>query len=86
MIDLRTCRRKTVKGDGEPLVVEAPHLRVVDDALWEAVQAERASRSTPSPHLARRPKHLLSGPVECGVYGSSMIKVTRLNWGCKRAS
>ncbi|TFI57148.1 hypothetical protein E2493_16705 [Sphingomonas parva] len=53
-----------------------PDMRIVDEGLWNAVQAQLASRRrdpsvTPSPVVQRRRKHLLSGSIRCGTCGSN---------------
>lgn len=52
--------------------VEAPHLRIIDAATWEAAQAVKSARSVAKPAQARRPPRFLSGLVRCGVCGGSM--------------
>lgn len=52
--------------------VEAPHLRIVDDATWAAAQAVKERYTGLAGKTARRrPKHLLSGLLRCGVCGGS---------------
>ena len=65
------------------IVTEVPELRIVDDALWQAVKDRQAKLSeklaaaveTPDKMRANglnathRPRHLLSGLLECGVCG-----------------
>ncbi len=52
-------------------IVDVPHMRIVDDELFEAVQARLESRrSTPSSFRdQRRPTYMLSGLCWCGVCG-----------------
>jgi hypothetical protein len=57
---------------------ENPALRIIDDATWKAAQDLRASRSYPHPRYHRRPRHLLSGLMKCGVCGESYIVKTRM--------
>jgi site-specific DNA recombinase len=53
---------------------EAPHLRIVDQSIWDKVQARRDLRGGPQlRRLATRPQHLLSGLVKCGACGSGYI-------------
>ena len=53
--------------------VEAPHLRVVDEETFQAVQAERQRRAN-GPSVRRRgPQRLLSGLLKCSVCGSSIV-------------
>ncbi|WP_137899312.1 recombinase family protein [Sphingomonas sp. 2SG] len=64
------------------IIEEVPSLRIVDDALWEAVQEGRGSYETPQPQTARRPKHMLSGLGVCGVCGSGWIVKGNGYWAC----
>ena len=50
---------------------EAPGLCIVDQALFDQVQALR-KRLSGTPHLCRRPKHLFSGLLRCGACGASL--------------
>jgi site-specific DNA recombinase len=70
-----------VRDTAERVEIEVPHLRIVDDEVWEAVQARldgirTSSRSIQQREtrfwLRRRPKHLLTGLVYCGECGGSM--------------
>lgn len=80
--DPRTRRRSMRPGSHGTETGEAPHLRIVDQALWESVQDQMLERSSPNPERQRRPKHLLSGLGVCGVCGANWI-VTRYNYfGC----
>ena len=65
------------------IVTEVPDLRIVDDALWQAVKnrqevlREKLATAVKPPHrmginglnTTHRPRHLLSGLLECGVCG-----------------
>lgn len=59
----------------EWLEIEVPDLRIVDDGLWEAVQAEIKRRQRTggeiSPADQNRKKHLLSGLIKCSCCGSN---------------
>lgn len=61
---------------------EAPHLRIVDDDLWAAVQARLDEYSGGRPERHRRPKRLLSGLGVCGICGGTCTIVGQDNWGC----
>lgn len=50
---------------------DAAHLRIIDDEAWQAVRA-RDSYRPQSPHLARRPRRILSGRLKCGACGAGM--------------
>lgn len=61
--------------------ISAPHLRIIDQQLWNAVQAVRQGRATvkfgPTGKITRRPSvartdHLLAGILQCGTCHSHM--------------
>src|SRR6185437_15800379 len=61
------------------VVTEVPELRIIDQALWDKVQARLAEiRESPGTQkaiakkfwLKRRPKHLLTGLAHCGCCGA----------------
>lgn len=78
------------------VVTEVPELRIIEEDVWQAVQqrlaAERAPRRT-SPEgqvrsafwTRRRPLHLLTGKVVCGVCGGGFKPVGKDYLGCKAA-
>lgn len=71
----RTGRRRSRLADESTRVrTERPDLRIVDEALWSQVHARRAeaARGPNGPRQAVRPKHLLSGLVQCGVCAGAM--------------
>jgi site-specific DNA recombinase len=57
-------------------IVEAPHLRIVDDATFNAAQAVKNNRrhnATPGTvQKARAPKRVFSGLIKCGCCGGGM--------------
>ena len=60
------------------IITEVPELRIIDEETWQFAQTLRASRRRPHPRFHRRPKHLLSGLLVCGVCGANLIvKTTR---------
>ena len=71
-------------------VVPVPELRIVDDALWDAVKARQAevrlvmSRDADGNALngAHRQKYLLSGLLACGVCGGGFTIVNAHDYGC----
>lgn len=79
--------------ESEWVHVQAPHLRIVSDELWEAARAQQArlvhvyednmtkSRAN-SLAAVRRPKTLLSGLLVCGVCGGSFAKRNNNRFGC----
>ena len=60
-------------------VVEAPHLRIIDDATWKAAQAIKINRrhnATPATvQKARAPKRVFSGLIKCGCCGGGMASI-----------
>ncbi|UYY60134.1 recombinase family protein [Sphingomonas sp. S2-65] len=80
--------RKTVirpNRESEWAVQQVPELRIIDEPVWLAVQAELESRSGTPFQLQPRPKHLLSGLGRCGVCGRSWVKVNVSQWECSRS-
>src|SRR6185369_2504555 len=61
-----------------------PHLRIVSDELWEAVQVRRKRHTGTRPEVQRRPKHMLSGLGVCGVCGGGWTLIGNGYWGCGR--
>jgi site-specific DNA recombinase len=53
---------------------QAPHLRIVDEELFEAAQRLRAVRARPQFRCHARPKRILSGLLRCGCCGAGMSK------------
>lgn len=52
-------------------VVEVAHLRIIDDELWDAMQARKKLYGGVRLHHRRRPKHMFSGLVRCSCCGAS---------------
>ncbi|AMK18740.1 recombinase family protein [Sphingobium sp. MI1205] len=59
-----------------------PHLRIIDDHLWQQVQERLASNQGVRPERKRRPKHVLSGLGFCGVCGAAWVKASGDFWRC----
>jgi len=67
--------------EGEHITTAVPHLRIIDQSLWEAAQALRGSRAairagkatTAHRRGAARTDHLLSGMLRCGACNGHMI-------------
>lgn len=71
--------------DGEALTVQpVPELRIIDQALWESVQARLSENTGKRPERARRPKYMLSGLVQCAACGSNYVVRGAQNWECGR--
>lgn len=71
--------------ESEWLVEPVPELRIVDDALWDGVQAVLGMVQSRRPTDARRPRHMLSGIAQCGCCGGSWTIQGPNRWGCTRA-
>jgi len=82
VVDPRTRKRATRKASGEVARADAPHLRIIDDALWQEVQEQLEARSTGPAERQRRPRHLLSKLGQCGVCGGSWIITRDSYFGC----
>jgi site-specific DNA recombinase len=59
-----------------------PHLRIVSDDLWQAVQARRKGIEGTPYRIQRRPKRLLSGIGFCGVCGGAWTVIGSGRTGC----
>lgn len=77
---------------GSEIVAQVPHLRIVDEELWQAVKARQAEVSRPlsDPHMTvplndlHRPRFLLSGLLICGVCGGGYTITAKDRYGCAR--
>jgi site-specific DNA recombinase len=79
---------------------EVPHLRIVDDELWQAVKAQQHRASEKSTRQMannasedqatgfwshQRPRYLLSGLMRCGACGGGYTKISANLFGCASA-
>ncbi|WP_114286105.1 recombinase family protein [Candidatus Halocynthiibacter alkanivorans] len=65
-----------------------PELRIINQELWEAVQAELARRAATTPRAARavrRKTYLLSGLLFCGCCGAPYVFANRTSYRCREA-
>lgn len=70
-------RRMTLRPEAEWHRAEAPHLQIVSEALWKAVQARRARRARKGGpggwgRAFARPRRPLSGLLRCGCCGGGV--------------
>jgi site-specific DNA recombinase len=71
-------------------IAEVPHLRIVDDALWQRVKARQdmlrfeidRDRSGNALNRVHRRQYLLSGLLVCGTCGGGYTIVGRDRYGC----
>jgi hypothetical protein len=61
---------------------EVPHLRIIDDATWEQVQAIKARYTSQTGNRRQTKKRLLTGLVKCGCCGGSMTIINRERYYC----
>ena len=64
------------------VIEDVPHLRIIDQDLWERVQSGLRRREGGAPVKQRRARHMLSGLGVCGVCGGSWNVRTATYWGC----
>ncbi|SDG25952.1 recombinase family protein, partial [Rhodobacter capsulatus] len=69
--------------------IDVPHLRIVDEALWEAARTRQGALKSTGTDVPiwdrRRPKYLFSGLMVCGCCGAGFSKVTKDSFGCSAA-
>ena len=75
-------RQSRPNAPSEWLATEVPELRIVDQETWDLARARREADSKLSLPRRNRPRHLLSGLLECGACGSSYIVVNNAWLGC----
>lgn len=86
-------RQPRVNPEAEWIVHEEPDLRIVEQDLWDRVKAKQADarrlrdtrfKVTGNPLSgAKRPSHLLSGLIECGLCGRPYLATGAGRWRCK---
>jgi DNA invertase Pin-like site-specific DNA recombinase len=72
------------------LTIDVPHLRIIDQDLWDAVKERQAEHSRPRSdpfttnplNDSHRPKFLLSGLLKCGVCGGGYTIRGKDRYGC----
>jgi site-specific DNA recombinase len=68
--------------EGLWIVKEVPELRIVDDTVWEGVQAVRRRYSSHAGNKRQTKKRLLSGLIRCDGCGGAMTIVNRERYSC----
>jgi len=84
---------KRANPEDKVVVAPVPELRIIDDALWARAQrrlAEDAAQLSPEAPKGRfwdkrRPRHLLSGKIVCGVCGGNYSAVRSGYYSCNNA-
>jgi DNA invertase Pin-like site-specific DNA recombinase len=85
--------RRRPNAEADHVVLQAPELRIIDEPLWQQVQARLAAEAAPKRAASkvaafwqrRRPQYLLTGKVVCGVCGSPFYARGRDYLGCPKA-
>ncbi len=71
------------------VITEVPELRIIDDALWDAVRARQGAMKVKNSDVPiwdrRRPRTLFSGLMACGCCGGDFSKVNKHSFGCSTA-
>ena len=75
----------------EWIVQDVPHLRFIEDELWNDVKARQEETALGKQDKKegfwekRRPRFLLSGLIKCGSCGGGFVKVSQQHFGCANA-
>ena len=70
---------------------DVPHLRIIEQDLWDAVKQRQAEvmlgpqRTQTKPWDRRRPRYLLSGLAKCGACGGGYVQISKTHLGCATA-
>lgn len=75
-------RRRVARAGDAPDRQEVPHLRIVSDEQWAAVQRRIEAGAGKPFNRQKRPKRLLSGLVTCGCCDGNYIIISADLWGC----
>jgi hypothetical protein len=85
-------KRRTLCPEHEWITRSVPHLRIIDDELWEKVRTRQQAVHDASAAIraalranartGRGPKYLFSGLLTCGLCGHKFIVVDPLQYAC----
>ena len=79
-------RKKRANDQKDWVTSEAPHLRIIDQDLWDKVKARQESLAQKQePQQKRRPPYLLSYLLKCGSCGGGFALISRGYYGCYQA-
>lgn len=69
------------------ITCEVPELRIVDQETWDKVKQKQGRIIAKDAELwnRRRPKHLFSFQIKCGVCGGGFSKISKNHYGCSTA-
>jgi len=85
-------RAKVMRDEKDWIKTDAPHLRIIDEALWTRVTARRAEVSlgvydlrkvhSRARSTGRNPKYLFSGLLVCGLCGGKFVVCSHADYCC----
>jgi hypothetical protein len=77
-------RERFIRPESEWQSVARPELRILDEALWQAVRDRMASPRRAGGRRGRGgvPTTLLGGIMRCGYCGGSVVKISARSYGC----
>ena len=86
-------RQARLNPEAKWIVEGAPHLRIIDQDIWEQVKSRQSNtrqcvtsaKDGIRSERARRPRYLLSGILKCGVCGGGFSKISQHHYGCSTA-
>jgi site-specific DNA recombinase len=84
MINPDTLKKNKRKTKEEPIITQVPHLRIIEQSVWDAAQTHRDGRrrgKRPGTIIPRR-DHLLAGILRCGVCNGMMRMVNSRQFAC----
>jgi hypothetical protein len=84
VIGIHGKRTATIRPRSEWITHEVPDLRIVPQALWNAVKRQQQKGVNPSARLKRggKKRYLLSGLLECGECKGSFVICNASQYGC----
>ena len=90
--DPDTGKRRSKVNKAEAVIEkDVPHLRIIEQDLWDAVKQRQAEvmlgpqRIKTKPWDRRRPRYLLSGLAKCGACGGGYVQISKTHLGCATA-
>jgi site-specific DNA recombinase len=87
--DPETRKRRSKPNKAEAVIEkDVPHLRIVDQDLWNTVKQRQGEvmlgpqGTRTKPWDRRRPRYLLSGLVKCGACGGGYVQISKTHLAC----
>jgi DNA invertase Pin-like site-specific DNA recombinase len=92
MKDPDTGKRRSKLNKADAVIEkDVPHLRIVEQDLWDAVKQRQEEvmlgpqQVKTKPWDRRRPRYLLSGLAKCGACGGGYVQISKTHLGCAAA-